>query len=291
MRIGRAPHALLIGTISFSLLAAGCETPSDHESYGRMANQEGVSARTERARHEKHDGENDPYYNSNYRDDDEASLNPVLSLAVAAGVGIVALGAALISLPINGAKWLSGDRPSNAARMMEDSASADNRRQGINKLLEYDFTKRDPYTARYRQIARFDTDPTVRAVAIRASNRARDASATPNFIRGLDDASDWVRLEAAKALANVPDPAATPALLRLLADPEENRDVRIAAADALKHDRTLTVARALVAVLNDREFGVAWQARRSLKYLFNRDLGYSDSAWLAYLTGPESPVK
>ena len=45
---------------------------------------------------------------------------------------------------------------------------------------------------------------------------------------------------------------------------------------------------ALVAVLSDHDFAVSWQARQSLKYLFSRDLGYSDSAWLAYLTGPRS---
>ena len=55
--------------------------------------------------------------------------------------------------------------------------------------------------------------------------------------------------------------------------------------------RTLTVARALVGVLSDRDFAVCWQARQSLQYLFSRDLGYSDGAWLTFLTGPQSPVK
>jgi hypothetical protein len=41
--------------------------------------------------------------------------------------------------------------------------------------------------------------------------------------------------------------------------------------------------------LQAREFGVAWQARRSLRRITGRDLRYDDAAWLAYLTGPHKP--
>jgi len=264
-----------------------------------------ATATTQESRHVQSAGsiESDgPYFNPNYHGDDPKP-GPVVGGLAAVGKGIGDVFAKVfVEIPTDIAKWIGGDRPVNAAQMMEDSASADNRRTGINKLLEYDFTKRPPYTTRYQQIARDDGDVTVKAAAIRASNRARDSKATPVFIKSLEpprqrmtgEASlldGWVRLEAAKALANVPDTAAAPGLVRLLTNPEENRDVRIAAADALKHYRTLTVARALVNALGDHEFGVSWQARQSLKYLFSRDLGYSDSAWLQYLSGPQSPVK
>jgi hypothetical protein len=99
-----------------------------------------------------------------------------------------------------------------------------------------------------------------------------------------------VRLEAAKALANLPDPAAAPALIRALARPDEARDVRIAAADALRHYPNLEVARALVAQLAGRDFGVAWQARQSLKHMTGKSgLRYDEATWLGYLTGPEKP--
>lgn len=185
--------------------------------------------------------------------------------------------------------WFKGDRPGSAAREMEDSDSADHRREGINQLMTYDFASGPKYTRRYRQIAGSDPDATVRATAVRAANRARDPKAPPIFVRALTDKSEMVRLEGAKGLVHQPDPAATAPLLALLADREENRDIRIAAADALKHYRTPPVARALIASLNDRDFSIAWQARRSLRYLTARDYGYNDGAWLAYFTGPEKP--
>src|SRR2546423_106987 len=81
----------------------------------------------------------------------------------------------------------------------------------------------------------FDGDFLVRAVAIRALNRSRDRSATPIFMKALNDKNDVVRWEAAKALANVPDPESPEALARILTNAADNKDVRIAAADALRH--------------------------------------------------------
>jgi HEAT repeat protein len=99
------------------------------------------------------------------------------------------------------------------------------------------------------------------------------------------DPSDWIRLESAKALANVPDVNAAEPLVNMLNNAAENRDTRVAATDALKHYRTLSVARALCAALTDKNFVIAWQARKSLKYLTDRDYAYDAGAWLAYFTG------
>ncbi|HSV13665.1 MAG TPA: HEAT repeat domain-containing protein [Tepidisphaeraceae bacterium] len=200
--------------------------------------------------------------------------------------------------------YASGHTPAKAVAHMEDKSNADWRRLGIIDLVSsWDYARKPPYTTRYQQIAQHDPDYTVRAMAIRALNISRDASATPIFIAALDDDNELVRLEATKALANVPDPAAVPALLRHLqgqretlatavgrpAASEEAKDVRIAAADALRHYRTLDVARTLVTYLNENEFGVAWQSRQSLRALTGRDLKYDQAAWLNYLTGPEKP--
>jgi hypothetical protein len=177
----------------------------------------------------------------------------------------------------------------NVARM-EDADSPDQRRRGINYLVARDYGTRPPYTTRYAEIAANDPDFVVRATAVRALNRARDADATPVFIKALADESAVVRLEAAKALANVPDPAAAPALIGVINNPEEPKDVRIAAADALRHYRDIEVARTLVAQLNVRDFGVAWQSRRSLEHMTGKaGLRYDEGAWLAYLTGPGKP--
>jgi thioredoxin-like negative regulator of GroEL len=185
--------------------------------------------------------------------------------------------------------YISGNTPRKAAVQMEDPYFPDERREGINALVERDFGKRDPYLKRYEQIAQFDEDWLVRATAIRALNRARDRSATPIFIKALDDKNDRVRTEAAKALANVPDENAIPALVQIVNDTAQDKDLRIAAADALKHYHSLEVARALVNNLGARDFGVAWQSRQTLRSLTGKDLRYDEAAWLAYLTGPEKP--
>ena len=181
------------------------------------------------------------------------------------------------------------DRPARAARMMENAGSADARRRGINDLVRWDFAQDGPYIRRYRQIAQDDPDPLVRATALRALNRSRDAAARPLFIAALRDPNAEVRLEAAKALVNLPDPNAAAPLIRVVSNPEEDRDVRIAAAEALRYYKTVEVARALIPRLSEREFGVAWQARRSLRRITGRDHHYDEAAWLAFITGPDKP--
>jgi HEAT repeat protein len=183
----------------------------------------------------------------------------------------------------------TGNTPLRSALRMEASDLPDERRQGINMLADRDFGRRPPYTDRYLQIAQLDPNHLVRATAIRALNRSRDDRATAVFIKAMEDVNPLVRQEAAKALANIPDPAAVPALLRSVNNPQESRDVRIAAADALKHYRSLEVARALVGTLGGREFGVAWQSRRSLVRLTGQDLRYNETEWLQYLAGPDRP--
>lgn len=183
----------------------------------------------------------------------------------------------------------AGDTALEAARAMENERLADERRKGINKLVERDYGRRDPYTKRYAQIARSDEDFLVRATAIRALNRSRYQPATPVFIDALKDPHPMVRLEAAKALVNVPDPNAAAALVATVTNAGEDRDVRIAAAEALKHYKQLEVARSLAQQLRGNDFGLAWQSRKSLESLTGRDLRYDQSAWFAYLTGPEKP--
>ncbi|HMB94590.1 MAG TPA: HEAT repeat domain-containing protein [Tepidisphaeraceae bacterium] len=184
---------------------------------------------------------------------------------------------------------LTGKSPLNAAKQMEDQYFPDERRIGIVRLSDEDFGRRPPYTKRYEQIAQFDPDWLVRANAIRALNRSRDADATPIFIKALTDDNDLVRTEAAKALNNIPDENAVSTLLKVVTDTNQSRDTRIWSAAALKHYKTLEVARTLASQLGGREFGVAWQSRKSLVAITGKDLHYDEGAWLDYLTGPEKP--
>ena len=196
------------------------------------------------------------------------------------GGGFASLGAGVGQLT----DLITGNKPSNQARALLDPASADRRRDAIVYLADRGYGRGDPYTDYYQELARSDGDYLVRAMAIRALNRARDETATPVFIQALDDESPLVRLEAAKALANVPDEKAVAPLIKRLDNADESADVRIAAADALRNYRTPLVAQALVRVLRDRDFGVSWQARKGLKLMTGRDLRYDQGAWLTYLS-------
>jgi HEAT repeat protein len=126
-------------------------------------------------------------------------------------------------------------------------------------------------------------------MAIRALNRARDKGSVPAMVEALNDKSELVRLEAAKGLANIPDESAIIALIRRVQDAQETTDVRIAAADALRSFRKPEVAQALIGVLRDRNFGVAWQARQSLLLMTGKDFHYDRAAWLGYLSGTQKP--
>lgn len=185
--------------------------------------------------------------------------------------------------------------PKRYALMMEDTTSPDARRLGMLELVERPYGGQAPYTTRYAQIAAEQkpdgtkADYLLRASAIRALNRSREAGHTDLFIKGLADPNELVRLESAKALNRLPDAAAIPALLAVAGKADENRDVRIAAIEALQHHKKIEVARVMVGLLGSRDFSLSWQAHQSLTRLTNKDLGYDESAWLNYLTGPEKP--
>lgn len=164
-----------------------------------------------------------------------------------------------------------------------DSESAAKRFEAINFFVSFDWGRQPPYTDRYDQLARGDQSPLVRAVAVRALNRSRVATDSGTVRGMLNDPSELVRLEAAKALSNTYDPQASAKLRTMLTAPGETRDVRIAVADALRHDRTPEGFRALVNVLGDRDFAVAWTARRSLRRMTGQDFRWSEADWAKWL--------
>lgn len=180
-------------------------------------------------------------------------------------------------------------RPRKSAIKTTDQYFPDERREGINELVDRGFGRAAPYTDQYASMAKNDPDFLVRATAVRALNRARDRRASEVFVNALNDDSDLVRLEGAKALVNMPDDKAVPGLIKLVTNPNENRDVRIAAAEALKHYRNADAARALIGQLAGREFALAWQAHNSLVRITGKDLRYDEAAWLTYMTNPDKP--
>ncbi len=185
---------------------------------------------------------------------------------------------------------LFDENPSYYANLMvaEDSTS-DERIQGISRIPDYGFGRGEPYTDAYATLASSGESDLVRATAIRAINRSGDATRSGLLVTALADESTLVRLEAAKALGNLPDPAAVGPLLQSAGGVDENLDVRLASVDALRHyPQNSEVIDRLIALLEGDVFDLAFQARASLAVLFGRDLGYDAAAWRA--AAPSEPA-
>lgn len=181
--------------------------------------------------------------------------------------------------------YISHDNAAYAARKMANAKSADQRREGMLRLVDFEFARRGIYLKGYAYEARDTEDYTVRAAGLRALNRCRAQGYTPLFLEAINDDQPLVRLEAADALGNIPDPQAVPLLELHMGDIEPSLDVRVACAEALRNFHTAEVMHTLVGELNDREFSVAWQSRQSLELLTGQDFLYDEKAWLNYLAG------
>jgi hypothetical protein len=207
----------------------------------------------------------------------------------AAVVGIFSVGGSLIQLARGG----STPEIVDAARTLaNENADATKQFFAINQLAETRAGREEPYVDLYAAIAaQPDEAPLLRATATRALNRAGAWNKTEILTSLLTDDDTLVRLEAAKALGNVPDPEAADELLaRALAD-DEDVDVRLAAVESLARYRQVEVVEQLAALLDDDDFAIAFQARSSLALMFKTDRGYDSEAWLALaFEGAEEPA-
>lgn len=171
-----------------------------------------------------------------------------------------------------------------AKHLRPGAGDADVRRTALDRIATNSRGKGLPYTDVYRTTALQDPDAPVRAAAVRAINHVRDADATGALVVALGDTDPTVRQEAAKALANLPTPAAEQPLRAIVQRSDEDIDTRIAAVDALRHYRSPETQRLLVSQLNSTNFALAWQARRSLFLQTGSDYRYDESAWLNHLS-------
>jgi hypothetical protein len=180
--------------------------------------------------------------------------------------------------------------PANYLSEMEDVNNSDHRREGILNLVKYRFVRTNPiYSKRFDQIAKDpQADFSVRAAAIRAMNYSRSKVDRSTYVDALDDAQPEVRLEAAKALSNMPDELAAPKLIQHM-QRDDNKDVRIASADALRNFKTPEVARALIGELSDRDFSVAFRARESLIFMTGRNFRFEEADWLNFFATAQKP--
>jgi hypothetical protein len=178
--------------------------------------------------------------------------------------------------------YYTHDTEATAVHKMLDQSSPDKRREGTFRLADYPDKRTGSALLVYEMVAK-DKDYTVRAAAIRVLNRCRANNMINLYLTNLDDDQLLVRLQAADALSNIPDDQAIPALLDHLRN-DVSPDVRLACADALRNFKNDEVASALVDMLDDKNFGVAWQARQSLALITGQDFRYDKRSWLGYLS-------
>lgn len=189
-------------------------------------------------------------------------------------------------------RFMTGDTYSKMASDL-DSNDANRRRAAILDYAQSIGARDEGIRKAYRVMAQYDNDPLVRAAAVRAINITRDTDpdAGAVIIKALKDGHDAVRLEASKAIANLPQQGVAPQLVSILNDEKQPLDLRIASADALRHYRSPESARALIRQLGQTSnFALSWQSRRSLFLMTGKDFRYSEAAWLDFVASPEKPV-
>lgn len=175
------------------------------------------------------------------------------------------------------ARW-SPPSPEQVARDAFDPYDADRRRRAVSLLAAAPFGGEGPYVRLYRLLIT-DDDATVRAAAAQALGMHGEVEDVELIVPLLQDQEAFVRWEAAKALQRIHSPDAVRPLIRTARD-DTDTDVRMAAAHALGQYPQPRVVDALIGALNDREFSVVNAAHESLITLTGEDLGIDSRDWL-----------
>ena len=182
----------------------------------------------------------------------------------------------------------------------------DTRRAAIVRVTQTRHSQREAVVETLCTIARTDASPMVRCTAIQAlSNQPNPTSAaTLAAIVATFDTQSTIRVPAPQVRAD-----ALAALCRLatkdqlagetgrvtrlaaiqLLGADESRDVRILAAEYLgccPDDDSLS---ALIASLDQRDFGVVYQAERSLNRLTGQTFDHDSQAWKAWKLSESEP--
>lgn len=187
--------------------------------------------------------------------------------------------------------------PLEAAQMAIDPWDADARAKGTMLLANGYFGGEPPYRALYLERTQ-DTDPNVRAAALRGLALHGQPEDVPAIAALLADPNARVRLEAARALQRVHNPVAIEPLLisTRLPDPlregrtgEPEPTVRAEAAAALGQYAEPRVVVPLIEALDDRFLAVNRSARRSLRTLTGQDFGLDRKAWLDWYSNTQAP--
>jgi HEAT repeat protein len=174
----------------------------------------------------------------------------------------------------------SNTSPERAAANLFNVTSPDERRDAIAYLQTKKFGHEAPYMKAYTMLAT-DPHPQVRAQAMRALGSSGNPSAVPTLLAGLADQQAGVREDAATGLLHTWN-ADAEAPLRVRLKEDDDDQVRINCARALRHFPTQPVIRALIDALDDRNAAVAYWAHESLMGLTGQRLPVDTKTWLGW---------
>ncbi|MBX3364448.1 MAG: HEAT repeat domain-containing protein [Phycisphaeraceae bacterium] len=169
------------------------------------------------------------------------------------------------------------------------SSNPDLRAQGTLLLANAPFGGGDPYVMMYEDYIN-DPAPTVRAAATRALGNHGVPRHAPMIAANLRDPQRIVRIEAARALQRVHNPAVIESLLwSLQRGNEQEVDVRAEVAHALGQYPDHRVLQQLISALGERQLRVTHSALASLRTLTGQDFGLDRRAWLEWIGSVPDP--
>jgi hypothetical protein len=182
--------------------------------------------------------------------------------------------------------------PSTAEQVIAvQSPLADRRREALQEIVEdKDARHVESVVKLYCLVARTDKNAMVRSAAVRGLAVLEGEEVVPTLCHVLETDDDvYVRADAATALGeHAGDPAALEGLADALAS-DTRTDVRIAAAESLRHFRDKRAAAALARAVAYDDLAVAHNAWQGLRYMTGQDLPRDTEAWDQYLASAEDP--
>jgi len=185
----------------------------------------------------------------------------------------------------------------------------DDRRWAVNRIAETAYLTHDVVVETLGKVALTDESQAVRCAAVQALARSGQPGAVPPLLALLQQTPDRAarrsaatvaldaRFEAARALLvlartiGLPEehqPALRQVCIRLVAQ-DRSRDIRQAATCLLGYLPDGEVLEPLVGALEQRDFGVVYEAERSLMRLTGRTFDHDAQRWREWIKETENP--
>ncbi len=224
----------------------------------------------------------------------------ILSLCLLSGCGSIKLGAK--------PSFLLNEK--DAARLVRRAylgENSDERRRAVTELARPKLMRLPSTVAALCNVARTDESESVRCAAVRALRSQPDAQTSETLLLLLGAGSgetgarlpgDQLRFEAIEALGHYSEKGALnrgqtqslqEAAIRLLAS-DPSRDVRLASARLLGSFPTRRTLDALVAALGQTDYGVVFEAERSLTRLTGKSHNHEAAQWKTWLAQTDEPL-